>query len=112
MVITAHIKCKLSSSHVYTVRAKCSNRNGLQHLEPPLSGRDGGDEARGHNLWHVRPERPLTAVREKQGTHITWEADGDHNNNNNNNNNNGKNTQVMIGLVITTLLLAAQLMII
>ena len=80
------------------------------YLEPPLSSRDGGDQARGHDLWHVRPERSLTAVGEKQGTHITWEAD--ENDNNNNNNNNGKNTQVMIGLVITTLLLAAQLMII
>ena len=76
------------------------------YLEPPLSSRDGGDQARGHDLWHVRPERSLTAVGEKQGTHITWEADYD-------DDYNGEKTPVMIGSVITTtLLLAAQPMII
>ena len=100
-------------SHVYrvrTVRDKSSNKDDYErYLQPPLSSRDGGEEAGGHDLWHVGPQGPLAAVGEEQGTHITWEADE---NDNNNNNNNGKNTQVMIGLVITTLLLAAQLMII
>ena len=58
------------------MRDKSSNKDDYErYLEPPLSSRDGGEEAGGHDLWHVGPQGPLAAVGEEQRTHITWEAD-------------------------------------
>ena len=90
--IAAHIKCKLTElKSCLHCRSQCRNKlNCFIHLQPPLSGRDGGEEAGGDHLGHVGPERPLAAVGEEEGAHVTWEQDNDDNDDNDDYDNNGQ----------------------
>ena len=92
LVIAAHIKCKLTElKSCLHCRSQCRNKlNSFIHLQPPLSGRDGGEEAGGDHLGHVGPERPLAAVGEEEGAHVTWEQDNDDNDDNDDYDNNGQ----------------------